>query len=76
MFLKAVLKAGDKIRGKVETHKPILMQEQVWIDFKEATHCDIGVDVSKNQRSDRAGRAQNLISLILNSSPFKNGTGE
>ena len=37
-FLKAILQAEDKIRGKVETHKPILMQEQDRIDFKEAIH--------------------------------------
>ena len=40
-FLKAILQAEDKMRGKVETHKPILMQNQDWIDFKEATHSHI-----------------------------------
>ena len=40
-FLKTILQAEDKIRGKVETHKPILMQEQDWVDFKEDTHSHI-----------------------------------
>ena len=40
-FLKAILQAEDKIGVKLEKRKPILMQEQDWIDFKEATHCHI-----------------------------------
>ena len=39
--MEEFLQAEDKIRGKVETHKPILMQEQDWVDFKEDTHSHI-----------------------------------